>query len=306
MTSSRMRWAAALGAVLALSACSPASLPQETTVLSLESHYVLRPAAGIGARLTPGARLQLRSNGHVLRGPIQARARFEDASGTVGNWSDVIQLVVPATEALTPNAPVEFVLESSAGYTGAGPNEILRHSQFRDIAIRVSLREGSGAWTEAIVVPVLRAAGPPWPQELRRADGSSIPTGNPTMSIFAVGLGVLLGVFGLAVAISGLFVWLGARMAGVSDASFVRCTMIAVAASVVTWMCALLFSVVPFIGTLVGFVVGLLLTLAIIKMVLAISFGRAFLVWIFHIVAQIAAIVLAIVTFAGALVAALR
>lgn len=114
-------------------------------------------------------------------------------------------------------------------------------------------------------------------------------------------LGIFVGIMVLAALIAGFFMWIGAKMAGVENATFGKAIWAAIATSIVTWLISALFSIIPGIGTIIGFFVGLLFSIGIIKSIFNTTGGKAFLVWIFNIVAQVIAIIIAIATFASAL-----
>ncbi len=62
---------------------------------------------------------------------------------------------------------------------------------------------------------------------------------------------------------------------------------------------------IPGVGTLAGFLIGLLATLWVIQAVFQVSLGTAFLIWLFHVFAEFATLVIGGLTFAGALLALL-
>ena len=118
-------------------------------------------------------------------------------------------------------------------------------------------------------------------------------------SFISAVLGSIAAILLFGFLLSSLFMFIGARMAGVEKATFGRAMGAALVSSVVTWLFALLFSVVPGVGTVLGFLVGLLFALFVIMAVFATTFGRAFLTWIFNVLAQAAAVVLAIAVVGG-------
>lgn len=107
----------------------------------------------------------------------------------------------------------------------------------------------------------------------------------------------------LAAIIGGVFMHIGATIAGVAGATFGRSVLAAVAAACITWLCSLVFSVIPVIGTAAGFLIGLLLALLAIKGAYHTTLGKALLVWILHLIAQVVAVVVGLLTFASALLA---
>jgi hypothetical protein len=95
--------------------------------------------------------------------------------------------------------------------------------------------------------------------------------------------------------------WVGARLDGIERASFGKAILAAFASSLVAWLIAIPCSVIPVVGTLFGFALGLLLSLFVIRSLFDTTMGRAFLCWIFNIVAHVAAVVVAFFIVAGGL-----
>jgi len=123
------------------------------------------------------------------------------------------------------------------------------------------------------------------------------------VGFFGAMFGAIVGIFIVATIIAAFFMWLGAKLARVENATFVKSILAALAAAAITWIVSLIFSLVPVAGTIVGFVIGLILTIFAIKAIYATTFGKAVLVWVFHIIAEIIAVIIGILTFAGALFA---
>jgi len=124
------------------------------------------------------------------------------------------------------------------------------------------------------------------------------------MEIIAALAASLIGIAIIAAVIAGFFMLIGAKIACVENATLGKSIIAAIASSFITWIVALVFSIVPLIGTIVGFIVGLFLALLAIKGVYNTSFAKALLVWIFNILAQVAAIIIGFLFFAGAIMAA--
>ena len=74
-----------------------------------------------------------------------------------------------------------------------------------------------------------------------------------------------------------------------------------VATAVVEIFISFLFNLVPVLGSLFGFIVGLLAAILVIKTVFGTSFRKAFLVWIFNIVAAGIGLLLAAMLMASSL-----
>ena len=121
------------------------------------------------------------------------------------------------------------------------------------------------------------------------------------MGIFATfGIGIIF-VFILMVIIGGLLMWVAAKIARVEKSSFARAMAAAIATSFVTVLASSLFKLVPVLGDLFGFIAGLVLAILVIKAVFGTSFGKALVVWIFHLVATGIAVLLARMIMASSL-----
>lgn len=125
------------------------------------------------------------------------------------------------------------------------------------------------------------------------------------MSIFATfGIGIIFA-FILMVIIGGLLMWIAAKLARVENASFGRAMAAAVAASFVEVLVSFLFNLVPALGNLFGFILGLVVTILVIKTIFRTSFGKALLVWVFNLVAAFVAIALSAMLMASSLMLSL-
>ena len=121
------------------------------------------------------------------------------------------------------------------------------------------------------------------------------------MEIIGTLILVYLGIVLIAILVGAFFIWLGAKMASVKNATFGRSILAAIGASVVTGLLSWVFAGFTGIGAIVGFLIGLFLSILIIKAVFKIDWGKALLVWVFHVVAEIIAIAISVLTFAGVL-----
>ncbi len=111
----------------------------------------------------------------------------------------------------------------------------------------------------------------------------------------------IVGVACLALLIATFFMWLGAKIVGVEKATFLRSFLAAFGSAFLTWFLSLVLVFLPPGGPVIGFFVGLVLVVFVIKGAYDTDFGKALLVWIFHLLAEIAAIVIGFLTFAGVL-----
>jgi hypothetical protein len=117
--------------------------------------------------------------------------------------------------------------------------------------------------------------------------------------------GLIVLMFVVTWIFSGLFMWIGAKFAGVDRSSFWRSVFVALACSFVTYLSTALLSAIPGIGSLVGFLAGLAASLWVIKSMYNTSMRQALLVWIFDAIANVAAVVLGLLTFAAGVIGAL-
>ena len=109
----------------------------------------------------------------------------------------------------------------------------------------------------------------------------------------------------VATALSALFIWMGSKFAGVPGATFGKAFYAAFLSSVAVW--ALTGLGAPFfgIGSVAGWVLGIVLTLGILKSIYSTGWSSAMLIWIFTGVAHvIVGIVMVILVIAGVVVLA--
>lgn len=113
----------------------------------------------------------------------------------------------------------------------------------------------------------------------------------------------MLAAAAIAAVISAFFFWIGGKIVGVKKATFGRAILAAIAAAAATWMISWLMSFIPGVGTVLGFILGAIIVIFIIKASFEIdTYGKAFLVWIFYLIAQGIAIFIVLLTFGGALI----
>lgn len=123
------------------------------------------------------------------------------------------------------------------------------------------------------------------------------------MEVLGIALGTFLLFMVISILVATFFMWAGAKMAGLpkSKTNFGNSLMAAIGAAVVTWIISAIFAGVAGIGAIIGFLIGVVLSIFVIKAVFKIDWGKSFLVWLFHLVAQILVFFIAAMTFAGAL-----
>ena len=123
------------------------------------------------------------------------------------------------------------------------------------------------------------------------------------MEVVAAALGAVLGLLVLWVLLAAFFIWIGAKMALIRKSSFGRAILAALACGISSFIFSGILLSVPVIGPVLGQIIGIMLSLFIIKVIFETSFGKAFLAWIFQIVAVIATFVIGFLTFGAALLA---
>lgn len=116
-------------------------------------------------------------------------------------------------------------------------------------------------------------------------------------------IGAILGIAIIGIVLSTLFMMVGAKMAQIPGVTFGKSMLAAIGSALVTWVVTLVLSILPLIGTVLGFFIGLFFSLLIIKGVFSTTMGKAFLAWVFNLLATIVATLIGILTFGGALLA---
>jgi hypothetical protein len=117
-------------------------------------------------------------------------------------------------------------------------------------------------------------------------------------NIFIFGYGMIFIVV-LAVLFGGLMMWIAAKIAGVRKATFGRAVVAAIGCAAVSFLLGAGFHFIPIFGDLVGFFIGLVLSILVIKGAFDTTTGKALLVWIFEIIAAFVAIVIGTMLAAG-------
>ncbi len=110
------------------------------------------------------------------------------------------------------------------------------------------------------------------------------------MEILETFHGAVIIVAIIAAVVGGFFMWVGAHLAGVRRATFGKSIAAAVLAALVTWVITGIFSFLPVHGNIIGFLIGVIFSVYVIRGVYSVRVGKALLVWIFYIIAQFVAI----------------
>jgi len=94
-------------------------------------------------------------------------------------------------------------------------------------------------------------------------------------------------ILALSVLICAVFIWAGARLAGVHRANILKAILAAALGIAVAWVVRYLLTIsLPVAGPIFGFLLGYMLTLLVIKGVFQTSIIRATIAWIFFLLAQ--------------------
>lgn len=115
-----------------------------------------------------------------------------------------------------------------------------------------------------------------------------------------------IGIVIISILLSTFFMWLGAKVTNVKKADFINSLIAAVGASVVTGLVSWAFAGFAGVGAAVGYLLGLALSVVVIKAAYDIDYSKALIIWIFHLIATIIAIFVAVATFADALLTILK
>lgn len=102
----------------------------------------------------------------------------------------------------------------------------------------------------------------------------------------------------VATALSALFIWIGSKFTGVADATFGKAFYAALLSSIAVWALAGFAAVLFGAGSIAGWVLGIIVTLGILKSIYNTDWGSALLIWIFtgvaHVLVGIVMVVLAL------------
>ncbi|MBN1574309.1 MAG: hypothetical protein JW984_14010 [Deltaproteobacteria bacterium] len=95
------------------------------------------------------------------------------------------------------------------------------------------------------------------------------------------------GCIAVATAVSAIFVWIGAKLAGISGATFLRSFWAALVSSFLVWALTGIGAAVFGFGSIAGWIIGVIITLFVLKIIFNTTWGKAFLAWLFHGMAQL-------------------
>jgi hypothetical protein len=104
-----------------------------------------------------------------------------------------------------------------------------------------------------------------------------------------------IGLFVAATVISAFFIWIGTKVARVSGATFGKAFWAAIVTSFVVWALTGIASGLFGFGSIAGWLVGVLITLVVLKWIYKTTWGKSFLTWLFCGLAQVVVLGVAII-----------
>ena len=90
-----------------------------------------------------------------------------------------------------------------------------------------------------------------------------------------------------ATALSASFIWIGSKLAGIQKATFGKAFISALLSSVAVWSLTGYSAVYVGVESISVWLLGLAITVGILKFVYSISWGKAFILWIFTGIAHV-------------------
>ena len=93
----------------------------------------------------------------------------------------------------------------------------------------------------------------------------------------------------VAAVLGGVFMMIGARLAGIPNATFFKSAGAALSCAIVALVVSTVFSTVPGIGVLAGFALSVLLCLWIVKAIFSTTMRKALVAWLCNLAAQVVA-----------------
>ncbi|MCP3966038.1 MAG: hypothetical protein GY750_07495 [Lentisphaerae bacterium] len=120
---------------------------------------------------------------------------------------------------------------------------------------------------------------------------------------FFTGAGAVLLLLLAVIILSGFFMYIGAKMASVPNVTFMKATGVAIAVSVLCSVLAFFLAFIPPIGPILGMLIGNFFAIFLIKSFFVIGWGKALLVLIFNIIAQIIVMIIGALLLTGTIIA---
>jgi hypothetical protein len=123
-----------------------------------------------------------------------------------------------------------------------------------------------------------------------------------------IGLALVLffvGAFVVATVVSAFFIWIGAKVAGVAKATFGKAVWAALLTSFFVWALTGAASVLFGVGSVGGWILGVIITLFLLKWIYKTTWGKALLTWLFCGIAQAVVLVIVVVLSLTGVIAAI-
>ncbi|MBN1496052.1 MAG: hypothetical protein JXA07_04740 [Spirochaetes bacterium] len=117
---------------------------------------------------------------------------------------------------------------------------------------------------------------------------------------------IIAGCIAIATALSAVFIWIGSKFTSVPNTTFGKAFYAALLSSVAVWALTGMGTALFGIGSVAGWLLGIIITLWILKYVYATDWGKALLIWLFTGVAHvIVAVIMIILLVTGSIALAL-
>lgn len=95
------------------------------------------------------------------------------------------------------------------------------------------------------------------------------------------------------------FIWIGIKISGIRNIKFRKTLLASAAVSFIIYIMGLIFYILPILNTLLGFFVGLVLSLFLFKSLFRLTYREISVVWMFNAIAQISAVIIGAYLFIG-------
>ena len=135
--------------VAAAAGCSkPVDLKQAIEVTDLQSGWFDVGVVDGKNKIVPSATFRLRKKGNAEIRPVALNIIFKHADGSESSFEDIYIARVQFNDQGTTDA---VTARSKNGYTADPPQtraDMLKNSQFRDVAIQIFAKQSSAQWVE--------------------------------------------------------------------------------------------------------------------------------------------------------------
>ena len=129
--------------------CSqPVDLKQALEVTDLQSGWFDAGVVDGKNKIVPSATFRLRKKADVELRPVALNIVFKNADGSDSTFEDIFIARVPFNDQGTTDP---LTARSKNGYTADPPQtraDMLKNSQFRDVAIQIFAKQSSAQWVE--------------------------------------------------------------------------------------------------------------------------------------------------------------